>query len=90
MNAGRNGNWMIRAIRWYQHHISADIIHVVPIMRFRRLNDLAALKVAFLRYCAFFAAISGTVGELTTFRSFIPCFTDVRGRRHTRNLGSRL
>ena len=24
MNAGRNGNWMIRAIRWYQRHISAN------------------------------------------------------------------
>ena len=33
-------------------------------MRFRRLNDLAALKVAFLRYYAFFVATSGTGGGI--------------------------
>ncbi|EDN83249.1 hypothetical protein BIFADO_00150 [Bifidobacterium adolescentis L2-32] len=43
-----------------------------------------------MRYYAFFVATSGTVEESTTFHSSIPCFTDVRGRRHTRSLVSRL
>lgn len=31
MNEAQNGNWMIRAIRWYQNHIS---VHTAPCCRY--------------------------------------------------------